>query len=521
MSSPQYETWPREELIARLRHLDATLASVDSHSRIVLPRRAKTRPPKKFDISSYPRRKIALKFCYSGWEYNGLVFQSDKTRLPTVEGTLYNALSECKLIDGAAGPQACGWERCGRTDVGVSSASQVISLWVRSNIEQGETPSHIEGATKSSLDVVGNVQEITDSDFPAPDFDSELPHLDASEIETVPPALAPAQKQELRYVTIINRILPPSIRILAWSPVSTSFSSRFNCLHRHYKYFFSPYGLDLDAMRNAAARLVGEHDFRNLCKLDAAKQITNFRRRIIRTNISPVSILGGGDVTNDQPHMCVLDLVGTAFLYNQVRHIMAILFLVGAGLEPPSVVTALLNADPERPEPPFREGEAPPELITCKPEYQMANPLPLVLWKCSYDEKDVKWQTDADGSENGDNAELYTLHNQLSAIHARSLIHSTLDATLLKAASEFHPPQHNPFPLRPSSRDEFLRENSSMILSVPLGGGRAHRAAARTYVPLLHRKRSEHVDIVNERWRKGKGERRAARRTEQLDAEDE
>ncbi|OCB85986.1 tRNA pseudouridine synthase [Sanghuangporus baumii] len=524
MSSPQYETWPREELIARLRHLDATLASVDSHSRIVLPRRAEARRPRKFDISSYPRRKIALKFCYSGWEYNGLVFQSDKTRRPTVEGTLYNALSECKLIDGAAGPQACGWERCGRTDVGVSSASQVISLWVRSNIGQGETPSHIEGATKSSVDVVENVQKITDSDFPAPDPDSELPQLDASEIETAPPAPVLAddgQKQELRYVTIINRVLPPSIRILAWSPVSTSFSSRFSCLHRHYKYFFSPNGLDLDAMRDAAARLVGEHDFRNLCKLDAAKQITNFRRRIIRTNIRPASILGDDVVTSNQPHMCVLDLVGTAFLYNQVRHIMAILFLVGAGLEPPSVVTALLNADPERPEPPFREGEAPPELVTCKPEYQIADPLPLVLWECSYDEKDVKWQTDADGSENGGDAEVYTLYNQLSAIHARSLIHSTLDATFLKAASNFHPPPHNPFPIHPSSRDEYLRENSSMTLNVPLGGGMTHRAAARTYIPLLRRNRFAHVDIVNERWRKGKGERRAARRAEKLDADDE
>jgi tRNA pseudouridine38/39 synthase len=36
-------------------------------------------------------------------------------------------------------------------------------------------------------------------------------------------------------------------------------------------------------------------------------------------------------------HMPVLDLVGTAFLYNQVRHIMAILLLIGARLELPSL----------------------------------------------------------------------------------------------------------------------------------------------------------------------------------------
>ena len=274
-------------------------------------------------------------------------------------------------------------------------------------------------------------------------------------------------------------------------------------------------------MREAAARLVGEHDFRNLCKLDPAKQITSFRRKILRADISPASVLANADAVSDRPHMCVLDLVGTAFLYNQVRHIMGILLLVGTGLEHPSVVTSLLNAEPESPEPPFREGEAPPELVTCKPEYQIADPLPLVLWECAYDEKDVKWQTDADGSENGYAVESNNLYSQLSAIHARSLVYSMMDATFLRAASKFHPPPPNPFPLDISSRDDFLRNNPSMFLNVPWGGGATRKSAAKTYVPLLKRKRLGHVDIVNERWRNGKGERRAARRAEVVNVEDE
>jgi len=95
-------------------------------------------------------------------------------------------------------------------------------------------------------------------------------------------------------------------------------------------------------MRAAAALLVGEHDFRNLCKLDAAKQLTSFRRRVLRAEISAVPALSGtGEEEEEEEEeggvpaqeMLVLDLVGSAFLYHQVRHIMAVLFLVGTGRE--------------------------------------------------------------------------------------------------------------------------------------------------------------------------------------------
>ncbi len=121
-------------------------------------------------------------------------------------------------------------------------------------------------------------------------------------------------------------------------------------------------------MRDAAERLLGENDFRNLCKLDASKQIVSFKRKILRAEISPVSIFvknkcSGEDSAAQSPEasIYVFDLVGTAFLYHQVRCIMAILLLVGSGLEPPSVVTALLNADRSNPLPPFRDGEDTPE----------------------------------------------------------------------------------------------------------------------------------------------------------------
>jgi tRNA U38,U39,U40 pseudouridine synthase TruA len=45
---------------------------------------------------------------------------------------------------------------------------------------------------------------------------------------------------------------------------------------RTYRYFFARRGLDLSAMEAAATKMVGDRDFRNLCKLDAAN-VSNFR----------------------------------------------------------------------------------------------------------------------------------------------------------------------------------------------------------------------------------------------------
>ncbi|KAH8114897.1 tRNA pseudouridine synthase [Phellopilus nigrolimitatus] len=518
--SPSYESWSREDLIARLNLLDSILPASRAHSS---PRpRPRRKITKSFDISSYPRRKIALKFCYAGWEYNGLAFQTDKTPLPTVEETLYNALASCRLIDGAAGPQACGWERCGRTDRGVSSAGQVVSLWVRSNLGQADSVPGTSLAPSTSA-LVGTAPEITDSDFLL-DAESELPLLELSDTEephstlSAPPSVE--REQELRYVSILNRILPPTIRILAWSPIDPSFSSRFNCKNRHYKYFFSPDGLDLEAMRDAAQRLIGEHDFRNLCKIDPSKQIASYKRRILRAEINMTSVFADDDPAPPSARMCVFDLAGNAFLYNQVRHIMAVLLLVGAGLESSTVVSALLNANPTDPEPPFREGEPAPEFVTCKPEYQMADPLPLVLWECTYGADDVAWQTDDQEREDGGEAMSVgakSLYRQMNAIHVRSLIHSVLDAHFLRAVSAFHPSPSTSFSLNASTTSDFSRSNPSTVLNIPLGGGMTRRTAARYYIPLLLRKRLEHVDVVNNRWRqKGKIERRAEKNADTL-----
>ena len=207
-------------------------------------------------------------------------------------------------------------------------------------------------------------------------------------------------------------------------------------------------------------------------------------------------------------------------------------------------MSALLNTDEGHPYEPYREGEAPPEIVMCKPEYQMADGLPLMLWNCAYDPSETVWRTDnevgydedgtgdsqAQTQANGGNVHLF---HQMSAMHTRSLIHQTLDQHFLLAAQEHHPPPSAIFPLStqlpypfpvpsPNATDpvEVTLPNSltpSTILPIPIGGGVVRRTAIRGYVPLLRRKRLDPVEVINERWRKGKGSKRVEKTANNVD----
>lgn len=484
--------------MARLRQLEGAGSASGSKSRA---------SDKDFDFAAYPKRKIALKFCYSGWDYGGLAFQEGHTVLPTVENVLFDALARTKLVDPAKGFEGCGWERCGRTDRGVSSAGQVVSLWVRSALEQPDGPSYLP-PERSTVTVAPDPTTADSQDAGVAEDDPGT--LFATGTPADSPAVPSRRRPELQYVSMLNRVLPMTIRILAWSPVSADFSSRFACKYRHYKYFFTSHGLDVGRMRDGARRLLGEHDFRNLCKLDPAKQITSFKRRILRAEISSVDGRPSDQETGED--LYVFDLVGTAFLYNQVRHIVAILFLIGTGLEHPSVITSLVNADPNNPYPAFQEGEPVPEVVDTKPEYQMADPLPLMLWECAYDDKDVSWRVtngDSDSNEEqkaGPNGSSNVIH-QLHSIHTRSRIYTAMNAQFLSAAQRYVSPPPSVLPL---SRTGIDPTSHNSLLDIPLGGG-TYRHTTK-YIPLLQRKRLEHVDIVNQRWREGKGLRREARK---------
>ncbi|XP_055530233.1 tRNA pseudouridine(38/39) synthase [Wyeomyia smithii] len=270
---------------------------------------------RSFDFSKCHKRHILLRFFYLGWDYHGYASQEDSAN--TIEYHLFNALTRVCLIENR---ESSNYHRCGRTDKGVSAFHQVVSLDVRS---------------KFPLDKQLEPESIT---------------------------------AELNYCQLLNRVLPPDIRCIAWMPmVNPVYSARFDCSSRTYRYFFPRGELDVAAMQEACRFLVGLHDFRNLCKMDVGNGVVTFTRNIHYAFIKE-SRKDGEESSYD---MLYFELRGKAFLWHQVRCIMAILILVGQGKEKPNVIRELLDV------------ESNPR----KPQYSLANDMPLNLYECEFRRK--------------------------------------------------------------------------------------------------------------------------------------
>lgn len=55
--------------------------------------------------------------------------------------------------------------------------------------------------------------------------------------------------------------------------------------HQKYETVMQYFFMYLQAMENAGKKFLGEHDFRNFCKMDAAN-VHNYRRQITQFEIS-------------------------------------------------------------------------------------------------------------------------------------------------------------------------------------------------------------------------------------------
>ncbi|KAJ3122927.1 tRNA pseudouridine synthase 3 [Nowakowskiella sp. JEL0407] len=324
----------------------------------------KKKSPRTFDFSKHSARKVALSVSYFGWNYYGFAAQESDSVL-TIEAELFKALRRAKLVpesDDANLPGAFGnspsklfgWSRCGRTDKGVSAYGQVVSLYIRSNFPVGEVGciSWIEVWTREGRTRNDALQEF------------QHPTTDTFEL-----------KPELPYLSILNKLLPQDIRVIAWSPVADNFDARYDCTFRLYKYMFPRGSLDIPAMQEASRMYVGTHNFRNFCKIDPSKINETHIRDILSADI--VSIDTENSHSNDSSQMFAFVVKGNAFLWHQVRCMMAVLFLVGRGLESADVVEKLMSVDTST------EG---------RPAYEIASEIPLVLFDCGFAESVFSWR---------------------------------------------------------------------------------------------------------------------------------
>jgi len=360
------------------------------------------------------------------------------TPLPTIEEELWKALNKARLVSPPSDErveksgvnwEGCEYSKCGRTDKGVSAFGQVVGMRVRSN--RPKTKSRSSSDSRNTVEE-GETKDVGQFELGTLPLE---PGQAGSGDRASTPTLSMDQSEEslpfdpihdeIPYCQVLNRLLPPDIRILAWCPnLPDGFSARFSCKERRYRYFFTQPAftptigdagliqtgtsshearregwLDIDAMRVAAKKFEGLHDFRNFCKIDPSKQIENFERRIFHADVErldpqqgpasyvsrppfqqyPKSSLHAISPPNfkdthnaasipSTPALYAFTLHGSAFLWHQVRHMVAILFLIGQGLEPISLVDALLDI------------EATPR----RPMYEMGDDAPLVLWDCIF-----------------------------------------------------------------------------------------------------------------------------------------
>ena len=356
------------------------------------------------------------------------------------------------------------------------------------------------------------------------------------------PEFDPIQ-DELPYIHLLNKVLPPDIRMLAWCPnPPEDFSARFNCKERRYRYFFtnpaftplpgssSSTGgdgwLNIQAMQEAAKKYEGLHDFRNFCKIDPSKQITNFQRRIFHAGIhavgpkeDPANLASqtgqsiessGGDergVATHGPQLYWFEVRGSAFLWHQVRHLIAVLFLVGQGHEDPSIVDRLLDVE-ENPS---------------RPLYEMASDAPLVLWDCVFPDPEKLSQADhaAEGEHAGYEDGLSWIHigdgrggqdkskrntvgvedgkygrgglmEDLWALWRRRKMDEILAGSLMNVVGQQGKAVSLPV-AEPSVKCDRVYDGSELPRSVG------------TYIPVMKRARTEEPDVVNARYAAKKG----------------
>jgi tRNA pseudouridine38-40 synthase len=154
------------------------------------------------------------------------------------------------------------------------------------------------------------------------------------------------RREEFSWVRGTNRFLPPDIAVQWARPVPDEFHSRASATARRYAYVllespvrpsvdagrvgwaFRP--LDGQAMRQAAALLVGEHDF------------TSFRASGCQAR-TPVKTINRVAIERRGAYWR-FEFEANAFLHHMIRNIMGCLLVIGQGQQQPGWMSDVLAA---------------------------------------------------------------------------------------------------------------------------------------------------------------------------------
>ena len=152
-------------------------------------------------------------------------------------------------------------------------------------------------------------------------------------------------RQLSAWVRGVNALLPSSVVVLWAHAVEDEFHARFSAQARSYSYYlfcrpvrsalqhgkvgWFHQALDIEKMREAAAYLLGEHDF-------SAFRASACQAKSPVKNMAQLSIQQQGELIR-------LDLTANAFLHHMVRNIVGCLVYVGKGKHEPQWMQQVLD----------------------------------------------------------------------------------------------------------------------------------------------------------------------------------
>ena len=227
-------------------------------------------------------RYFKLTIAYDGTDFHGWQIQAEK---PTIQGEIVNVLrrltQEHVYLHGA-----------GRTDAGVHALGQVGSFRTQSALSAEEFQRALNALLPQTIRIVGS-EEV------GPDFDARWS----------------ARGKIYRYRIYRGKVVPPML----WRYVL------------HY-----PFPLDEEAMRDAATRFMGTHDFASFAASTGSEEDDKERsteREIFSTELAR---------TADDEEL-VFTVRGRSFLRYMVRKMVGTLLDVGRGRLKPEDIDRLFE----------------------------------------------------------------------------------------------------------------------------------------------------------------------------------
>jgi tRNA pseudouridine38-40 synthase len=227
-------------------------------------------------------RNLKIVLAYDGSDFAGWQVQPD---CATIQGTLASAIG--RVTGEKVLPQGSG-----RTDAGVHALGQVATCALESPIPAGNLLKALNDLLPAAIRVF--------------------------EVSEVPPefhARKSARAKIYRYRIYRSAICPPTLARYVW----------------HH-----PYPLDEDAMRQAAMRALGEHDFTSFAAVDP-------ERGKDEDGVSNVRTISASVWERDREEL-VYTVRGSGFLHHMVRNLVGTFILAGKGSLRPQDITGILEA---------------------------------------------------------------------------------------------------------------------------------------------------------------------------------